>query len=60
MTTTFKKLEEAFFYVAVAMNSGILLLGWHCRCGCFNGTAKEFLRECRACGGKFEDVVRHP
>lgn len=37
--------------------SGLLLPGWVCgsvkggvRCGAFNGSAKEVLTECRACG----------
>lgn len=31
--------------------SGIVLPGWTCaRCQCFNSAAKEWLKECRACG----------
>lgn len=30
---------------------GITLPGWHCKnCGGFNGSEKEELKECRACG----------
>jgi len=30
--------------------AGILLRGWHCRCGAFNGSEKAPRAECRACG----------
>ncbi|MDE2022227.1 MAG: hypothetical protein KGI71_04955 [Patescibacteria group bacterium] len=29
---------------------GILLPGWTCSCGCFNGSAKELRSTCRTCG----------
>lgn len=30
--------------------SCIVLPGWTCPCGAFNGSAKELLPECRGCG----------
>ena len=30
---------------------GILLPGWRCSCGIFNGEAKDRVTACRACGG---------
>lgn len=29
---------------------GLVLPGWTCRCGIFNGSSKELLTECRSCG----------
>lgn len=31
---------------------GILLPGWDCKCGAFNGCAREQRTECRSCGAK--------
>ena len=38
--------------VALDYTPGLLLPGWHCPCGCFNGAAKEWLTHCRACGAE--------
>jgi hypothetical protein len=31
------------------LEGGIVLPGWWCPCGCFNGAAKEWMPRCRAC-----------
>ena len=41
---------ETWKALAEAAEKGAFLPGWKCHaCGCFNGTAKEDLRVCRAC-----------
>ncbi len=47
--------DECFTFAAklfTCVDLGLLLPGWTCPppCGAFNGTAKEDLQECRACG----------
>jgi len=33
------------------LSRALILPGWRCDCGCFNGEAKETLPACRHCGG---------
>jgi hypothetical protein len=35
---------------------GIHLPGWTCKCGTFNGAAKEWLKNCRHCGKSYMDT----
>jgi hypothetical protein len=35
---------------------GIHLPGWTCKCGTFNGAAKEWLKNCRHCGKSYMET----
>jgi hypothetical protein len=50
MIASFLDRTAADRYAEACANPGLVLPGWTCVCGVFNGAGKEVLVSCRSCG----------